>query len=456
MNNIEWGNIVNTLGKNKQTVIPVAVFTTLGGLLFICRKKIFGGQQPLSPSQSSPRRTQNEILNLPPETRKCIWEKLCYKDILILRLVCEEIKNDVDTLVGLYGHLNNADEQRFSFFRNVTLKKCHISDLVKFSDRNVFASPYHLEYLSICERSTISLETLHNILWDCNNVKQLFMRFNHLPEGSRVTSDLSRIVLNSLQTKSRLKEFQFLKTPSHNRTAKSIPRDISHLSFPVSRNLTYVDIEIPDVLPGHLAEWKYFLEQQSHLITLIADFGGISWKFFSKIISKNQETLKGVYLYHLRHIDESSNDESPFDWAIFRKCSKLQMLQISGFSWVPEPMPSINFSVVPGDNLLELCIRRVILGRVDIARIYHEMPHLRSGSFERIGTEGDTAALELMMASHQLEMDRDIQDWEHTQRNIEIISDVLFYSCAVIVITAYVAIFYRFYHMDDNLDQYMK
>jgi len=146
------------------------------------------------------------------------------------------------------------------------------------------------------------------------------------------TDDYSREILKTLKNRPELKHLEImieLRRDQDFRVFKPCPKG-KQLPYNFPLFLQHLQIEVPGLSPSSLPIWKLFLEQQTHLLTLICNFGVILWNFYASTITKNSRTLQKVILRRIRTYDPDHPTQSnSFDWSIFANCDRLKFIKLT-------------------------------------------------------------------------------------------------------------------------------
>ncbi|ODN01109.1 hypothetical protein Ocin01_05571 [Orchesella cincta] len=156
------------------------------------------------------------VLNLPQSVRVRIWNILGYSYTRSLRLTCQAIKDDIDTVVGISSAIDSTYDD-FPFHCDIAVRKVAIHELIDPVYVQFLKYPLVLNELEI--RGEISLQNFNYIIKSCPNIAKLTIIFNKFvieqgtpmfPLSSEVATGLPLQNLNSIRIIASTKKFQEL------------------------------------------------------------------------------------------------------------------------------------------------------------------------------------------------------------------------------------------------------
>ncbi|CAL8126808.1 unnamed protein product [Orchesella dallaii] len=173
-------------------------------------ERLFSGPTQLSDEEPLP------LLTLPQTVRIKIWNILGFSHTRTLRLVCKDIKQDIDFVAGISSAIDSTYDD-FPFHCDIAIRKVSIHELIDPVYVAFLKYPLALNELEI--RGEISLQNFNYILKSCPNITRLTIIFNKFvidnatpmfPLSSEVADCLPLQNLSSIRIIASTKKFSEL------------------------------------------------------------------------------------------------------------------------------------------------------------------------------------------------------------------------------------------------------
>ncbi|CAL8086535.1 unnamed protein product [Orchesella dallaii] len=305
---------------------------------------------------------KTELLTIPRKIRQKIWQHLDDNSVRTMRLICQQLRHEMDYDVGLSIILNNESFSNL-WMRSISIRTCIVKKMDNCFTLNLMAKPDKLEKISFDSELYIDADIAQLIIRKFQNLRQLIMYtddvselFNEYDEAS--SNGLSSNVITRLDDQFQLTSIDVKFDTSKWKLKWNIkmkpqifekywavqdiigPFGTSGITHVPARDLSRkslknVTLSIPFVQNQDRLVWLKVLASQNQLSSLTCDLNATHWKEYEAVIRANYRTLKKLFLLNITcytvsvvpcesHLVQKQTEESPLDWKVFEGCNALE------------------------------------------------------------------------------------------------------------------------------------